>query len=546
MNHQPSILVIDDETFICESCNRIFSQAGYKVDTYINSDSGLRQALMNDYDAIVLDLKLGENDGIELLRNFRKEKPEVPVFIITGYPTEESKRMSAELGVSDYILKPFEPNELLVPVQKITYKKPAVSHKTIYTQYTQEDIITKVNYRFFESSWFYQKSDELVLVGGHLVNSLNTSPESITLPEIGSMIYRGLPLAKVSLSNGIILIIPSAVCGKITGVNSELKKYPSILENSINKESWIAVVKPENLEEDIKASEIRKILILSKGGNEASSYFSRFNHMGYIKINAKSINTAIAILNKGIIKVVILDAISFMDYGPEYVKRINQEFCNTKIIVVNNPNSEFETLYRENRIFYYGVNPITNSEIADVLTCAFYDKRQNILPETNDLSLLPKTISRIRITNRYGQKVTLLAYDDILQNNGGTGRLLINKLTDRSYPLEVTHCRTINSFSESSEMQNILNEKEKNNRIIILRNKYLNYIPGSIIKETEEYKNSNGAINIIITFDIQPHIDSNNNNFDNMTTRSLADLIMNDMISTIHIPGNPSQNKKII
>ena len=54
MKTTPYLLVIDDENHICESCDRIFSQAGYKVDTNISASRGFRQALTNPYDAIIL------------------------------------------------------------------------------------------------------------------------------------------------------------------------------------------------------------------------------------------------------------------------------------------------------------------------------------------------------------------------------------------------------------------------------------------------------------------------------------------------------------
>lgn len=544
MKYQPSILVIDDETLICESCSRIFSQAGYNVDTNVNPNNGFRQAIMNDYDAIVLDLKLGEKDGIQMLMSLREKKPDVPVVIITGYPTPESKEMAIKLKVSEYILKPFEPTEILEPIQKITFNKPEISSKAIYIE---KDIRDKAHYRFFKSSWFQQESSGLIRVGSHLTNLLNTKIASITLPDTGNIIYRGLPLAEVTLDNKTKQIIPSAVCGEIKKVNSNLMKHPSILENSINKKSWIALVKTENLEKDLKASEIRKILILSKGGNEANNYFNRLNQMGYVIKNTKSINTAIAILNEGKIRVVILDAITFKDYGPEYVQRISQECYDTKIIVLNNPNSEFESLYRKNKILYYGVRPISNKEMADILNCSFCDKKHDEILETDELSLLPKTISRIRITNRYGKKVSLFAYDDIIQNNRGIGYLLIKYLIDQSYPTEVLNSWTGKSLSETTGVQNLSNEKDKNDRIIIIHTKNLNMIPGSINKKTEEYINSSGSDNQVITISIQPALEHNKKIiFDNITTRSLADLIINDMTSNFKITGKSLKDNKII
>ena len=531
MKYQPSILVIDDETFICESCNRIFSQAGYKVDTYINSDYGLRQALAYDYDAIVLDLNLGKTDGMDLLRNFRKIKPEVPVVIITGYPTEESKRMSTKLGVTEYILKPFEPRELLEPIERITYRKPDIENKKIDVKSAWEDIQIKDIYRFFASSWFLQESTGMVRIGGHLTDSLNISPESVTLPETGSMVYRGLPLAEVYFGKGATQVIHSAVCGKITEVNSALSKYPSILENSINKECWIALVRPENPDKDIEAGEIRRILILSEDSSNENVYCNRYRRMGYNTLKTKSVEQAINTLGEEKAKVAIIDAATFKDQGPDHVKRICRESSSTKIIVINTPNSKFESEYRKSSIFYYGVNPVSNKELADVLSCAFRDEKHIMPLVSNEISLLPNTISKIRITNKNSTKVILIAGEDILQNDHGIGYLLTKNLLDRSYPVEVVNSWMQRSLTDTARILNIENEKENNDCIIIVHPKNTGRIPGNIIKEKTTHKNITGKGKTIITIYVQPPVNSNKIVFDNITTRSLAELIMNEMIS---------------
>jgi len=123
MNHKPYILVIDDEKHICDCCERIFSNAGYRVDTDMSGINGFRQALKNPYDAIVLDLKLKESDGMQLLYEIRKKKPDVPAVIITGYPSEETKQKSTTLGVTNYITKPFELTVLLSLVKRCFEKK---------------------------------------------------------------------------------------------------------------------------------------------------------------------------------------------------------------------------------------------------------------------------------------------------------------------------------------------------------------------------------------------------------------------------------------
>ena len=415
MKTAPHILVIDDENYICESCDRIFSKAGYKVDTNISATNGFRQALTNPYDAIILDLNLVESDGMKLLYGIRKRKPYVPVVIITGYPSDDSRRKSTKLGVTDYITKPFEPAEILEPVQKVLTRE-SVSFQEDQALFKENG---ETKYHFYLSSWFYQLANGLVRVGGYLPNLSNTSVKSIKLPELESMIYRGLPLAEVTLSDGTIQIIPSSVSGKITVINDYIREHFYNLEKNIYKKSWIALVDPVDLEQDLTVNKIRSVLVFADKSSDENEFFWRIARNGYVTEIANNIKEVLEILSEGTIQVLALDARQFGDSGPAYVHRVNQEFPGVKIIVFNESNVNAERRYRENNIFYYGVNPISNNEMVDLLHCAFTSDDKKITLKNPRVSrFLPNTISKIFITNRYGIKVTLLAYNEILQKRG--------------------------------------------------------------------------------------------------------------------------------
>lgn len=529
MKTAPHILVIDDENYICESCDRIFSKAGYKVDTNISATNGFRQALTNPYDAIILDLNLVESDGMKLLYGIRKRKPYVPVVIITGYPSEDSRRKSTKLGVTDYITKPFEPAELLDPVQKVLTRESV--------SFQEDPALFKENgetkYHFYLSSWSYQLANGLVRVGGYLPNLSNTSVKSIKLPELESMIYRGLPLAEVTLSDGTIQIIPSSVSGKITVINDYIREHFYNLEKNIYKKSWIALVDPVDLEQDLTANKIRNVLVFAKKSSDENEFFWRIARNGYVTEIANNIKEVLEILSEGTIQVLALDARQFGDKGPAYVRRVSQEFPGVKIIVFNESNVNAERRYRENNIFYYGVNPISNNEMVDLLHCAFTDDNRKITLKNPRVSrFLPNTISKISITNRYGTKVTLLAYNEILQHNEGLGYLLTKELLDMAFPLEIHHSRFHKSIEEVSEVQDIAKEKERNDRIIILQSKELDKIPGSISKEIQEYTNKNASLNLLMNINIQPtYGKASKAEFNAHTTIALKDLIISEMIS---------------
>ncbi len=98
MSPQSSILVVDDEPVVCDSCVRILTREGFNVDTNTDPAEGLRMARSNQYAAILLDLKMRDMDGLEFLGQLRKTNAEAPVIIITGYPSKDTANASGNLG----------------------------------------------------------------------------------------------------------------------------------------------------------------------------------------------------------------------------------------------------------------------------------------------------------------------------------------------------------------------------------------------------------------------------------------------------------------
>ena len=87
MADERRLLVVDDEEVVCQACRRIFSRQGFQVETHTDARQGLMHATENDYAIILLDIKMPYMDGIQFLERLRQKKPNVPVLIITGYPS---------------------------------------------------------------------------------------------------------------------------------------------------------------------------------------------------------------------------------------------------------------------------------------------------------------------------------------------------------------------------------------------------------------------------------------------------------------------------
>ena len=73
----------------------------------------------NDYTAILLDIKMPNMDGIEFLEALRKQKADVPVVLMTGYPSIPNAASAIRLGASDYVTKPFTPEEISQAVHRL-------------------------------------------------------------------------------------------------------------------------------------------------------------------------------------------------------------------------------------------------------------------------------------------------------------------------------------------------------------------------------------------------------------------------------------------
>jgi DNA-binding NtrC family response regulator len=124
--HARNVLVVDDEKTVCNSCVKILTQEGYKVDVAMSGKEALNKAKGNRFDAVITDWKMPELDGIEIAQRIKKENPNTAVIMITGYPSVESSIKAIRSGVSDYVPKPFTPEELSDAVVRALTKGHAV------------------------------------------------------------------------------------------------------------------------------------------------------------------------------------------------------------------------------------------------------------------------------------------------------------------------------------------------------------------------------------------------------------------------------------
>ncbi len=115
---KPKVLVVDDEKGLRVGTKRLLESEGYEVDAAQNGTEGINFGTSSDYDLAIIDLKMPDVDGLQVLKQIREVHPNTVCFIATAYPGFDTATESAKLGAFNYIPKPFTPEELLTNLKQ--------------------------------------------------------------------------------------------------------------------------------------------------------------------------------------------------------------------------------------------------------------------------------------------------------------------------------------------------------------------------------------------------------------------------------------------
>jgi two-component system KDP operon response regulator KdpE len=118
MGGKPLVLVVDDEPGILRLIDLVLSNNGFRVIVAENGVEALHLAEQRRPDLVLLDIKMPEMNGMEVMRRIR-QRISTPVILLTGQTQAESKVLGLESGADDYIVKPFNPNELSARVRAV-------------------------------------------------------------------------------------------------------------------------------------------------------------------------------------------------------------------------------------------------------------------------------------------------------------------------------------------------------------------------------------------------------------------------------------------
>lgn len=112
MSNQPSILVVDDELLIRDLLYDFFAGQGWSISVAENGDKALDIIAHKPVDLVLSDIKMPEMDGLALTEELKRAHPEIPVILMTGYPSVDTAVTALRHRVVDYVIKPFNINQL--------------------------------------------------------------------------------------------------------------------------------------------------------------------------------------------------------------------------------------------------------------------------------------------------------------------------------------------------------------------------------------------------------------------------------------------------
>lgn len=564
MKAVPKVLVVDDEPVVCESCTRIFADQGFQVETRTDSREGLRRASEEDFSAILVDYKMPELDGHAFITELRKRNQEVPVIMITGYPGGSSESSAFRLGATDFVAKPFTPEEIVLAVRRLTMRPhtdtltpPAtpdvarqgeVTWKSIaprrgrlgqsapaalekgrprVTLSAPEQLLEKAgDYWFLDEAWMRKvNEDNTMMAGMYLAPWEWENAEAIDLPRVGDTVRQGLPMACVRLSGKPARLIPAPISGEIVEVNGQLNADHAPGCPNPCRQGWLARIRPAQLEKELANCAQRHVLVACTDVQRTDTQADHLSARGCKVHLANTAEDVLQALKDTGSEVVFLDGPSYGEEGPTLVRRINEAHPAVRVVVIAEPSAAGETAYRMNRILFYAVEELADAELTEILASAFRPTDTQ-MPTRHVSSALPRWVYRIRTTNRRGETISLLAAREILTNNQGVGQQLIQLLLDAGSPIQV------DLGARKLLQMEVLRESSDCDRLLILMAADINRLPGSVTREVwrDITRMTGETADKVVTLTVQPPApDSSLLNFDRRTNQTLASILYEEL-----------------
>jgi two-component system response regulator HydG len=115
---KPRILVIDDEENFLSLLSKILGKEGYEVRTTTDGNRALGWFEQEPFDLALVDIRMQPMDGLSVLERIKRLRPDTMVIMMTAYPSEQTRTLAFLKGAADYMVKPFNINELTLAIRR--------------------------------------------------------------------------------------------------------------------------------------------------------------------------------------------------------------------------------------------------------------------------------------------------------------------------------------------------------------------------------------------------------------------------------------------
>jgi DNA-binding NtrC family response regulator len=112
MEEKNRVMVLDDEPIVCERLRSMLEKMDLDVETFVEPGKAIKRIVETPFQVLITDLKMKELDGIEILKITQRVSPQTKVIMITGFATVEKAKQALQMGVFDFIAKPFKLSQL--------------------------------------------------------------------------------------------------------------------------------------------------------------------------------------------------------------------------------------------------------------------------------------------------------------------------------------------------------------------------------------------------------------------------------------------------
>ena len=136
----PRILVVDDEPDMCWALENILRPAGYAVTTTTRGAEAIQKAQERFFNLALLDIRLPDTEGIELVAPLKEMHPDIAVIVITGYASLETAVRALNEGASVYLTKPLNLDEMLATAREVLEKQRLVMENRRLLQELQREL----------------------------------------------------------------------------------------------------------------------------------------------------------------------------------------------------------------------------------------------------------------------------------------------------------------------------------------------------------------------------------------------------------------------